>query len=911
MPTLRRFGFFCLPVLPILLILLCSLTACTGPSRQKKRVIGLSQCMLGDAWRQAMINDMRIEASNYDNLEIIIKDAANNNETQIRQIRELIRQKVDVLIISPYQSAPITAVAEEAYRAGIPTIITDRKVNTDLYTTFVGANNYEIGLAAGGYAAHYLPPRAVILEIWGLAETSPAQERHQGFVDALLTRSDLVYRKIEGQWLYDTARVQLQKLERPEEIDFVYSHNDMMAIAAREYFMAWDSVRGKTLKIIGVDAVPGAGLEAVEDGRIDASFMYPTGGEQVVRTAMQMLSGEPVERFIPLRTARVDRPTARTLLLQAGQLQNYKQRIEAQRRRIDTLAGRFHFLTSSLWVITLLMIGFILLSVYVFHINRKIRQANATLRETNRKEEEQRRKLISLNAEIKEVTAQKLQFFTNVSHEVRTPLTLILAPLDRLVGLLQDSPYLSDLLLIRKNADRLLRVINQILDFRKVENREEKLKIGEADLVAFVAEVKSYFDSMARVRQIAYTFEAGSKQVFVWFDADLMEKVFVNLLSNAFKFTPEGGTIGISLSEEADEVCIRVRDTGCGIKPENLPYLFHRFYTEDRAGGTGIGLHLVDEYIRMHGGRISVESRVGEGTVFTVCLRKGKTHFSATSVAEMPVSPLVYEASTLDDREERALLAATYPYTVLVVEDDDEVRAYLEKELSGNFRILTASNGKVALMVVEEEDVSLVLSDVMMPEMNGFELCRTLKTNLASSHIPVVLLTALSDERQRMYGLSGGADGYIQKPFRVDYVKLQLIRLLEERRKLREQVVRKLQENSLWLPEPEKIENIDDVFLRKFIARIEEVYADSDYNVEKLSDTLGLSRGHLHRKIKELTGTTPVDFLRNYRLGKAAELLRQKNFSISEVAYRTGFTSPAYFSKCFKAAYGVTPTEFQ
>lgn len=908
MPILRRFGYFCLP---ILLILMCSLTACTGQSRQKKRVIGLSQCMLGDAWRQAMINDMRIEASNYDNLEIIIKDAGNTNETQIRQIRELIRQKVDVLIISPYQSAPITAVAEEAYRAGIPTIITDRKVNTDLYTTFVGANNYEIGLAAGGYAAQYLPPRAVILEIWGLAETSPAQERHQGFVDALLTRGDLVYRKIEGQWLYDTARVQLQKLERPEEIDFVYSHNDMMAIAAREYFMTWDSVRGKALKIIGVDAVPGAGLEAVEDGRIDASFMYPTGGEQVVRTAMQILSGAAVERFIPLRTARVDRPTARTLLLQAGQLQDYKQRIEAQRQRIDGLTGRFHFLTSSLWVITLLMLAFILLSVYVFHINRKIRQTNATLRETNRKEEEQRRKLISLNAEIKEVTAQKLQFFTNVSHEVRTPLTLILAPLDRLVGLLQDSPYLPDLLLIRKNADRLLRVINQILDFRKVENSEEKLKISEADLVAFAAEVKSYFDSMARVRQIAYTFEAGVKQAFVWFDADLMEKVLVNLLSNAFKFTPEGGTIGLSLSDEAEEVCIRVKDTGCGIKPENLPYLFHRFYTEDRLGGTGIGLHLVDEYIRMHGGRISVQSRVGEGTVFTVCLRKGKSHFSAGAVAEMPVSPLVYEASTLDDREAKALLSATYPYTVLVVEDDDEVRAYLEKELSGNFRILTAPNGKLALAVVEEEDVSLVLSDVMMPEMNGFELCRTLKTNLTSSHIPVVLLTALSDERQRMYGLSGGADGYIQKPFRVDYVKLHLIRLLEERRKLREQVLRKLQENSLWLPEPEKIENIDDVFLRKFIARIEEVYADSDYNVEKLSDTLGLSRGHLHRKIKELTGTTPVDFLRNYRLGKAAELLRGRKFTISEVAYRTGFTSPAYFSKCFKAAYGVTPTEFQ
>lgn len=229
--------------------------------------------MLDDAWRQAMINDMRIEASNYDDVEIIIKDAQNNNETQIQQIRDLIRQKVDVLIISPYQSEPITAVAEEAYRAGIPTIITDRKVNTDQYTSFVGANNYEIGLAAGNYAANYLPPNAIILEIWGLTQTSPAQERHKGFVDALREREDLSFRKIEGQWLVDTARMELRKLEHPEQIDFVYAHNDMMAIAAREYFMAWDSIRGRELRIIGVDGR--GGCRSGSRGRWTDQCLFP------------------------------------------------------------------------------------------------------------------------------------------------------------------------------------------------------------------------------------------------------------------------------------------------------------------------------------------------------------------------------------------------------------------------------------------------------------------------------------------------------------------------------------------------------------------------------------------------------------------------------------------------------------
>ena len=876
------------------LIVLCG---CTSSGKQKRHVIGLSQCMLDDAWREAMINDMRIEASNYDDVEIIIKDAQNNNETQIQQIRDLIRQKVDVLIISPYQSEPITAVAEEAYRAGIPTIITDRKVNTDQYTSFVGANNYEIGLAAGNYAAHYLPPNAIILEIWGLTQTSPAQERHKGFVDALREREELSFRKIEGQWLVDTARMELRKLEHPEQIDFVYAHNDMMAIAAREYFMAWDSIRGRDLRIIGVDAVAGAGLEAVEDGRINASFLYPTGGEQVIRTAMRIIQGEPVDKFIPLRTAPVDHQSARTLLLQADQLQKYKQRIEAQRSRIDGLSDRFYFLRNSLGVISLLMIGFIALSIYAFYINRKMRQAN--------------RKLISLNAEMKEMTAQKLQFFTNVSHEVRTPLTLILAPLDRLIVSLRESPYASDLGLIQKNANRLLRVINQILDFRKVEGKQEKLAVREIDLVPFVGEIKSYFDSMASVRAISYTITSSMKQCTLWIDPDLLEKVLVNLLSNAFKFTPEGGSVRIELTEEGDRVFIQVIDTGSGIRPANLPHLFDRFYTEDRSMGTGIGLHLVKEYIHMHGGEIRVESEPGQRTTFTVCLRKGKAHFEDSDLMETSVSHQAYEASRLDDSETKEMLSKTYPYTILITEDDDEVRGFLERELSLHFKIRTVANGKDALRVLEEEEISLVVSDVMMPEMNGFELCRTIKSQLPFSHIPVILLTALTDERQRIFGITGGADDYIQKPFHTDYVKIKIIHLLQERQKLRERLLEKLRDNKLLLSEPEKVESIDDTFLRKFAEQIEAVYADPEYNVEKLSETLGLSRGHLHRKIKELTGTAPVEFLRTYRLNKATQLLRQNAYTVSEVAYRTGFSSPAYFSKCFKAVYGVTPTEYQ
>ncbi len=880
------------------------------PREKKKIVVGLSQCMLDDAWRQTMIRETVIEASNHDDLELIIRNADTNNKQQIEQIRELMNMGVDALIISPNESTPLTPIAEEAYRRGIPTIITDRKISSDKFTTFVGASNYQIGKDAGKYAAGYLPKDATILEVWGLSTSSPAQERHEGFVEAMIGRPDVSFIKLEGEWRYDTASVRLNRMPPPEKIDLVYAHNDMMGIAAREYLLKLDSISGAKTHIIGVDAAPGAGLEAVADGRINVSFIYPRGGEQVIQAAIKLARGEKVDKEIPLYTAQVDKDIARTLLLQADQLNNYQKQIEGQRSRLEVLFGRYHFLQNSIALISFLMIGFVILTIYIFRMNRKMRKNNQALREKNRIEEEQRMKLLALNAEIKEITAQKLQFFTNVSHEVRTPLTLILAPLDRLMGLMHDSPYLPELKLIYKNAERLLRVINQILDFRKIENQQEKLKIRDTEMVSFVREVMVYFDSMARTRNIDYTFHSEVKSCQLWIDPDQIEKVLVNLLSNAFKFSPDHGHIQIALSEKEDKVLLTVTDNGIGIRPENLPYIFERFHTNDSSTGTGIGLHLVSEYVRMHNGEISVESIPGKQTVFTIELPKGRDHLTDPNITIMPLSPLSYEASVLDRTEVDNLLSQSYPYRILIVEDDDEVRTFLANALQEQFAVTTSANGKEALEILDKEEISLVLSDVMMPEINGFELCRTIKTNLMYSHIPVILITALTDEWQRLYGVSRGADGYIQKPFRIEYVKIKIIRLLEDRKRLQEQFLQKLRDNHHVIIEPEQPGNIDDLFLRRLLEQLEEVYTDSEFNVERLSDLLGMSRGHLYRKVKETTGITPVEFLRNFRLGKAVQLLREQKLSVSEIAYQTGFTSPSYFTKCFKIVYNATPTEF-
>jgi signal transduction histidine kinase/AraC-like DNA-binding protein/DNA-binding LacI/PurR family transcriptional regulator len=886
--------------------------SCRQLTEEKKYVIGLSQCMLDDAWRVSMIRETLLEASNYDNIEVVIRNADTNNEQQISQVRELIGMKVDVLIISPNQSEPLTPVAVEAFQAGIPTIITDRKINSDHYTTFIGADNYEIGVTAGEYARALLPEHAVILEIWGMKSSSPAQERHLGFAEAVKGRRDISFIQLDGDWRYDSTCVRIRRMELPRKIDFVYAHNDMMAIAAREYFDEAAPGSLHTLPIIGVDAVPNAGLEAVADGRINASFMYPTGGDQVIRTAMRLLGGEAVTKYIRLESAVVDQASARTLLLQNKTIQRYQHHIEQQRSNVELLLNRFRFLQSSLLLISVLLVALIILIFYTFHINRKVYKRNRELSEMNRKEKEQQEKLLALNTEIKEVTAQKLQFFTNVSHELRTPLTLIIGPLNKLAMLMKDSPYLPDLLLIRKNADRLLRDINQILDFRKLENAKEQLKAHAADIVSLAGEVKTYFESMARARNIELSFHSWIEKEIVWIDPDKIEKILVNLLANAFKFTPDGGRIEVSLYEKENKVYIEVADNGRGIEEERLPYLFDRFYTgKSGASGTGIGLHLAKEYMLLHHGTIAVRSAVGKGSTFTIDLYKGKEHFEKDTVSEGPVSQLSFEASQLDDTEERALLSAVYPYTILVVEDDREVLSYLEDELKGNFRILTATNGKEALDRLQAEAVSLLLSDVMMPEMNGFELCRIVKNEVSLNHIPVVLLTALAEERQKMFAISGGADDYIQKPFSADYVKLKIVRILEERKRFREQLLARLQSSHLLQTDPGKVENMDDLFLRKFIACIEDIYKDAGFNIEKLSDSLGLSRGHLHRKVKELTGAPPVDFLRNYRLRKAAILLLQDQLSVSEIAWQTGFSSPAYFSKRFKELFQMTPREYQ
>lgn len=900
------------------LLVLSVLLSCTNKEKSSpKYVIGFSQCT-SDPWREAVLLEMQIEISNYKHVELIVYNAMDNSSRQVAQIRKLISQHVDVLIISPNEAIPITDVAVEAYKKGIPTIIHDRKIQSDEYTASIGANNYNIGSVIGEYIDKVLPAQSTILEVWGLEGSSPAIERHNGCLSTLSKNKNYRLKEVYGKWHYNTAQQEIEKLESYEDIDLVYAHNDVMALAARDVIMKKDSQAAKQIKFIGIDGVygDGAGLEAVAEGKLEASFQYPTGGAIAIRVAMAILNGEQVKKNYVLNTTIIDETNAKTILAQSEQVNNYQKRINKQKEEEVNLVSRFRFLRNSTILILVLLTIIVPLFSYVMYMNLKMKNKNKELYDKNLLVESQKEELSVKNRQIENISNQKLQFFTNISHEIRTPITLIAGPINKLTKSQKlDASLVEDVALVKRNVDRLYRIVNQILDFRRIDNDKIKLTLREVDIVSLTMEVFDYFKGIAEEKQIQYSFETDIDKQLIYIDVNKIEQVLVNIISNAFKYSNRNGRVRVVLSSQPDSIKIQVEDKGKGLTREDQEHLFERFYTGNKNGGVsgfGIGLNLSKEYIDLHEGLIHVESQPGEYTLFSLTLFKAINHYSrAYTIEENSLFDINNQRIEIDTSLIHEKLCKTYDYKVLVVEDDPEVRNFLRKDLSDNFKVMTADNGSEALRLLSEgNDVTLIVSDVLMPEMNGFQLSHTLKNDMAFSHIPIILLTALSEDSQRIYGIAEGADEYIQKPFDIDFLKIRIINIIQERQRMKNNFMEKLQAGFTDNSEINTIVNIDDLFRNKLLEEVEKSYENSDFSIEELSEHVGLSRVHLYRKTKVLFGIPPTDFLRNYRLNKALILLKQKQYSVSEISSKTGFTSPAYFSRCFKALYNVSPSDY-
>ena len=897
-------------------LFILALTSCKRDT--PRYVIGMSQCS-DDSWRHKMNDEILREAMFYEGVSVEIRSAHDDNRRQQEDIQYFIDKKVDLLIVTPNEAAPITPIVEEAFDKGIPVIVVDRKILSDKYTAFMGADNYEIGREVGKYLAAKLGGKGNIVELTGLSGSTPAMERHQGFMSAISRYPDIhLLARADAAWEREPGRIIMDSLLRIyPKIDAVYSHNDRIAPGAFE--AAEKLGRAKDIVFVGIDALPGKGngVELVLDSVLDATFIYPTNGDKVLEMAMNILEKKPFARETTMETAIVDPINAPVMKLQTAHIAELDKKIETLNGRISGYLSRYAnqqvVLYGSLLVL-LLVAGLLLVAYKALRVknrlNIELSKQKKQLEEQRDTLSEQRDQLIQLSHQLEEATHAKLVFFTNISHDFRTPLTLVADPVEQLLA---DKDLSGDqhrlLLLVQRNVNILLRLVNQILDFRKYENGKMEYTPVAIDMLQCFENWNESFLAAARKKHIRFSFDSmPDTDYHTLADVEKLERIYFNLLYNAFKFTPENGKVTVRLSAQEKEgqnfFRFTVANTGSLISAEHICSIFDRFYKIDmHHAGSGIGLALVKAFVEMHGGTIQVESDERQGTMFTVELPV----CNCTSVADtlsLEVSEQDLPVEFSEDEEEQELGYDSSRMSVLIIDDNADIRSYVHGLLNAEYSVIEAANGSEGIRKAMKYVPDLIISDVMMPGMDGIECCRRLKSELQTCHIPVILLTACSLDEQRIQGYDGGADSYISKPFSSQLLLARIRNLIDSHQRLKQffgdrQTLAK-----------EDICDLDKDFVEKFKKIIEEKMSDSGLNVEDLGKDMGLSRVQLYRKIKSLTNYAPNELLRMARLKRAASLLASSELTVAEIAYEVGFTSPSYFTKCYKEQFGESPTEF-
>lgn len=899
----------------LLLFLLPLLLSCG--SEKKRYVVGVSQCS-EDVWREKLNEELRIAALYYNDVDLRISSANDDVQMQTEQINKFVDEGVDLLIVAPGQVS-ISPAIDRAYEKGIPVIIFDRRTRSDKYTAYIGADNKEIGSSMGEYLAGTLTDGGRILELSGLSTSSPAIERNKGFDSVVQCRPGIsIVEHLSADWTEQGAfRTVDSLLSKPHnEFDCVFAHNDRMAMGARRAAEK-HGLNLEHIKFCGIDAMPqkGGGMELVDNGTLFASYTYPTRGDEVMLLAMNILEGKKYNRENQLSSALVTRDNARVLLMQNDETMRQQDHLSTLRSRVDKAASDFN--TQRIYLLVLLVFVVLLIAVcaaaiYAFITRTRInQQLKASMDEQNR-----------MTTEMEEMTQTQLQFFTNVSHELRTPLTLIAGPTEQLL----EDPAVHGvqrtmLEMVQRNTRILIQLVGEILDFRKVQNNKAELHLNRFYLQHELTTWTEDFRTVAARRGITIRVDVSGVEddAVLIADRDKMEHMYFNIMSNALKYTPDGGCITTTLLHHDHCYTLRIADTGKGIPTEELPHLFERFYQAKGAiGGTGIGLSLVKAYIDMHRGSVHAESVEGKGTTFVIELPDSQPGYDpakdapAATQAEKGLVDDNYIATdtTAQEATERITNAEDFDAErplVLIIDDNNGMRAYLRSILQDKYNVSEATNGEQGLEKARREVPKLVVCDVMMPVMDGLEFTKRLKKDTATSHIPVVLLTARSLSEQRKEGYDTGADSYITKPFSGQVLLSRIENLLRSRIMLRSVFAGDKQETE----EEEKLNEADKTFVGRLRTAIQENLGDSDFSVERLGEEIGLSRVQLYRKVKALTGQTPVELLRKARLTKARQLLEKTEKSVSEIAYEVGFTSPSYFNKCFKDEFDINPSSLR
>lgn len=904
----------------LFLLIIISCCACNNnESVSKKFKIGFAQAQGGDNWRETMLGEMKREVSFHNNIEFIIKDAQANSKTQKEQIQELINQKIDLLIVSPHEVLPLSPLLEKIYNSNIPIVLIDRRINSEKFTSFVGASNFEVGQNAGKYTVSLLKGKGNVLEITGLNSASPFIDRDNGFMNIISKNKGIkLIAKINDHELNYVKKLD-SVIKNNKNIDVIFAQSDY--IAKIVYQICKNIGVERKIKIIGVDglSLSGMGMDMVANNQMKATVLYPTGGQEAIQTAINILEKRPFKKENALESTIIDSTNVKILQQQSRKVIEQQLDIDKRQNRIEQQINISKNQTNIILAISITLALALILSSIFYYLFKENKKISKKLMAQKDEISEQRNKLVILVEQVKEATEAKFNFFTNISHELRTPLTLILGPLeDTMSSSRLHFTLKNNLELVQRNAIRLLKLINQLMDFRKIEEGKMKLNVTKNNLGNFVLEIANEFKELAKKKHISLNVNNMATGLNIYFDNAMIDKVLFNLLSNAFKFTEEHGTINITIDQDEENslAIVKIEDDGIGMSNEDVEHAFDLFYQGHSSTfkGTGLGLSLSKELIIAHKGDIEINSKKGKGTCFTIKLPLEQDHVKPADIKSeftqnnfikdsyiyiSDILPHHYEKVSKEPLENVA--------SILIIEDNDDLKEFLKNRLEGTYEVHTANNGNEGINKAFDIVPDLIISDIIMPGLSGLKIAETLKNDLRSSHIPIILLTAKSSIEDQIEGMKSQADLFISKPFNLTYLEESIVSLLKNRTILREHYTSELPSES----RSNTSNKLDRKFISEFTSIIEANLSNEDFSVDDIYKGLGISKIQLYRKTKALLGFNVNDYILTVRLQKAKYLLNNEDLSISEIAYKVGFASQAYFSTVFKSKFSVTPSEFK
>ena len=904
--------------------------------------IGFSQAMSDDKWRISMNDDILDAALLDPKIELIYSDAENNVENQIQQIETFIKDSLDLIILSPIKTKALSPVVEKAILNNIPVIVIDRKTTFENYTSYIGTDNILVGeLAAKIIYGKIKTNRrnnidndiktVNILEITGQAGSSPADERsigfrnifERGFNSKKFGKKINLLNPISGDWSAKSIISPLKEiLNSGQNIDYIFVHNDRMAYAAWQIARSYESQNEITF--IGVDGLNSqdGGIDLVKRGVLEATILYPTGGKEAIIVANKILNNKSFKKNNFLETTVINSFNANLIQSQINKIDQQNKKIKSQHLIFSEQNENFDRQKTLIITIIIFSILVLFYSIYSFHLSKKIKKQNIDLKLKNIEIEEKNNRIKKVSDDLRSNLKSQYDFFMNISHEFKTPLTLILNLIESLKDRLQGNTE-SEISMLSTNSYKLYRLVTQLLDFRKISSKIDEVKVSKTNVCNFLDKILEDFEYEMNRKKINFSFVKPDEDCVALFNHDFVDKVFYNLINNAIKFTPMNGNIAVnvkkiksSINNEQEQVLVSIHDDGIGIPDNEIKNAFKPFFkgSNNKNISSGVGLYLAKQFLKLNQGNIHYnKNKNGIGSIFSVALETDKNKFKIENIVEFQDKMISNTFNIIghkyseqsEELENNFSFISNDQLRILIIEDDIDLALYLKVQLK-SFDVLI-SDGINCLDKAYDLIPDLIICDKNLPgNINGLKICEILKSDLRTSHIPIILLSADNKNESMLEGIKNGADIYFTKPFRFSVLNESINSLIDNRKKLKYYYTQNIENLNT-----KSFKKLEQIFFIKLNQIIDDNLSNSNFTVESLASSIGMSRVQLYRKVKSILDINVSNYIIDYKLKKAEELLKISPDNVSQIAYTLGFNSPNYFSTVFKNKNSFTPLQYR